>query len=572
MHQVLGHASHARSSSCPARDPGDVAQQAITPVPALGVLARFRPHDFSLQDFLDSRVEACRSKPFLVFHGQEWSYEKFAAHVTSCAKLLRARGVRVGDRVGVLSPNHPSTAVLLFALARLGAIMVPANPGYGVGEAAYVFEHAGICGLLSAPETLAVAEGAAERLSHRPWIILNEAAPASDQAVLDRELSLVNDGSPLPPGPVYADLTCAMIYTSGTTGDPKGVMHRQRSVVLTGESFVGRMNLQPDERLLCVLPMFHVNALFYSLCGAMACGGSLVLIRRFSASTFWQTAAETRATEVNLMAAAARILMLRPETEFDPNSTLRKAFVAPLTEELVQAFTERFGIRDIIECYGMTEIPGVIGNPFMGERRIGSMGLITPHPDPAIAQPEARVVDEDGREVGTGEVGELVVKTPTVMQGYYRAEDATRATFRDGWFLTGDLVWQDTDGYFHFKARRKDIIRRRGENISGAEIDRAVCAHPSVAEAASIGVPSPMGDQDILVAVVCREGCRLGAEEIAAWVAARLAPFKVPRYVAFVASLPQTATQRVEKYKLRDDAALLRGATALEAKRGEDGL
>ena len=224
-------------------------------------------------------------------------------------------------------------------------------------------------------------------------------------------------------------------------------------------------------------------------------------------------------------------------------------------------------MADLIECYGMTEIPGVIGNPYLGERRIGSMGLITPHPDPKIPRPQARVVDDAFRDVPAGETGQLIVKTPTLMQGYFRAPDITAAAFHDGWFLTGDLAWQDEDGYFYFEARRKDIIRRRGENIAGAEIDRIVCLHPSVAEAATIGVASEMGDEELLVAVVRREGRDVDAAEIAAWVGERLAPFKVPRYVAFVPALPQTATQRVEKYKLRGDPDLLRQAIDLARAR-----
>lgn len=540
-------------------------------IPPLDVLQRFRPHDFSLRDFLDSRVEANPSKPFLLFEGEEWSYAEFATDVDRCARFLAARKVGAGDRIGVLSPNHPSTAVLLFALAGLGAIMVPANPNYGPDEAAYVFGNSEVAGVLAAPATLAVTETAVSRLAAKPWILLNEGQAGSAHAVLHDELEALGKVSAPSGRSGRQDETCTLIYTSGTTGNPKGVMHRQSGMVLTGEGFVGRMNLQSDERLLCVLPMFHVNALFYSLCGAVACGGSTVLVRRFSASTFWQTAAETKATEVNLMAAAARILMLRPDGEFTPRSTLRKAFIAPLTADLVQSFNARFGVTDIIECYGMSEIPGVIGNPFLGERRVGSMGLITPHPDPAIPRPQARVVDGQYRDVTQGETGELAVKTPTIMQGYFRAPDATAAAFHDGWFLTGDVVWQDQDGYFYFKARHRDIIRRRGENISGAEIDAVMCSHPAVAEAAAIGVASSLGDEDILVAVVRREGRDLSAGEVAAWVAERLAPFKVPRYIAFVPSLPQTATQRIEKYKLRNDASLLIGATDLESAQRPSG-
>lgn len=529
----------------------------------LAVLRRFRAHDFSLADFLAARVEARGSDPFLLFEGRCWSYRDFSDHVARLAALMAARGVQHGDRVGVLSTNHPGTAALLFALARLGAIMVPANPDYGVAEAAYVFGHAGISGLVASPATLAVAESAIAGLAPRPWLMLNEPADAADHPVLDDALAGI-DASAVPPQQAEADATCLLIYTSGTTGFPKGVMHSQRNVVLTGEAFVGRMHLQPDERLLCVLPLFHVNALFYSLCGGVACGGSVALARRFSASRFWQLVAETGASEVNLMAAAARILMLRDRSEFIPGHRLRKAFIAPMTAEMAAHFTEIFGVRDLIECYGMTEIPGVIGNPFAGERRIGSMGRITPHPDPAIARPEARIVDDRFREVPHGTEGQLVVRTPTVMQGYWNAPDATEAAFHQGWFLTGDIVRQDADGYFHFIARAKDIIRRRGENVSGAELDRVIASHPEVAEAATIGVPSPMGDEDILAVIVPRPGCRPSAPEIAAFVRARLAPFKAPRFVTFVESLPQTATQRIEKYKLRRDAELLRGAVDLE--------
>ena len=274
-------------------------------LPPLDVLRRFRPHDFSLQDFLDSRVEETPSLPFLIFEDQTWSYADFAADVARYARLLAARGVGPGDRIGVLSTNHPSIALLLFALARLGAIMVPANPNYGVDEASYVFGHSEIGGLFASPATLAVAEAAASKLRATPWIILNEAAAGSSHPSLADELAALGASDVAPPSAGGEGLTCTIIYTSGTTGFPKGVMHRQRGVVLTAEAFVGRMNLQPDERLLCVLPMFHGNALFYSLCGAMACGGSLALARRFSASTFWEVAAATGATEVNLMAAAA---------------------------------------------------------------------------------------------------------------------------------------------------------------------------------------------------------------------------------------------------------------------------
>ena len=173
------------------------------------------------------------------------------------------------------------------------------------------------------------------------------------------------------------------------------------------------------------------------------------------------------------------------------------------------------------------------------------------------------MLDDDGRPAPDGAVGELAVRTPIVMKGYYRDPEATRAAFKDGWFLTGDLVRRDADGYYWFVARKKDIIRRRGENISGAELDRVMGEHPAVAEAAAIAVPSPLGEDDILAAIVLRPGMRATARELADWCRARLAAHKVPRYVAFLDELPHTPTHRVAKFKLKGDGTLLARAVDL---------
>ncbi len=534
--------------------------------PPLDVLAAYPRHDFTLGSLLASRLAREPGRDFLLFEGRRWSWRDFDAAVARASGWLLGRGVRPGERVGVIAPNHPAGVILLFALARLGAIMVPTNPDFGVDEAKYVFTHAGVSGVLCAPAAVAVAEAACADLATRPWFVLTEPGVPGFEAFEEAVA-----GAAPPPYAALPDVgpdsTCLIIYTSGTTGFPKGVMHSQRSAILAGEGFVGRLWLQPDERLLCVLPLFHINALFYSLLGAVAAGATLILERRFSASTFWRIAAESGATETNLIGAAGAILLKRDPAEFVPGHRLRKIATAPLTAEVVAGFRDRFGVPDLIETYGMSEIPGLLGNPFPGPRKLGSMGCISPHPDPTLPRPELRVVDDDGAELPAGEVGELVVRTPTIMQGYYRAPDLTAAAFRDGWFLTGDLCHRDADGFYFFFERKKDIIRRRGENISGAELDRVIGSHPAVLEAAALGVPSPMGEEDILVAVVRRPGAALDEAGVADWVRRHLAAVKVPRYVAFVDSLPRTPTQRVAKFRLREDKALRARAVDLEASR-----
>ncbi len=519
----------------------------------IDVITSYPSHRGSLRSLLASRASAVPKREFLLFEGRSITYADMERQVDRAASMYAARGVQPGDRVGVMSQNHPSTVITWLALARLGAIMTPVNPDYGVEEARYVLAHAQVSGMLSSPAALATVNAAIADISPAPWRMLNEAGDAGLPVFADE---LARAATEPPPEAGTPDSTCVFIYTSGTTGFPKGVMHTQRNVVLAGEGFVERMYLQPTDRLLCILPMFHINALFYSLAGALAAGATLIIVPKFSASSFWKTAAECGATEVNTIAAVSTILMSRPRSEFVPGHRLQKIYGAPFTAEVYRVFQQELGVPTLIEGYGMSEVPGVLNNPFLGPHKIGAMGKPSRHPDHGMAFAEMRVVDDAGRDVPDGTTGELAVRTPIVMQGYYRDPEQTTAAFREGWFLTGDLGYRDAEGYFWFVARKKDIIRKRGENISGAELDRVIGGHPGVLEAAAIPVPSELGEDEILVAVVARPGASPTAEEIAAWCRERLAPIKVPRYVAFVETLPKTPTHRVEKYKLRTDPTL----------------
>ena len=295
----------------------------------------------------------------------------------------------------------------------------------------------------------------------------------------------------------------------------------------------------------------------------MTMRASLALAAKFSASAFWHTATATGATQVNIIAAIGNILARRPRSEFDPRHRLRAVYGAPISPELERVFREEFHVPAVIEGYGMTEIPGAANNPFDGEKRPNSMGQAAVHPDPAVSFAELRLVDDAGRDVAEGEVGEIWAKTPILMQGYYKDPAQTAASIENGWFKTGDLARRDGDGYYYFVARKKDIIRRRGENISGAEIDRVVGDHPAVLLCDQIPGPSELGEDEILVAIVKKPGAKVSAQDIAAWCRERLAAIKVPRYVAFVESLPLTATQRVQKFQLRQDATLLQRAVDL---------
>jgi crotonobetaine/carnitine-CoA ligase len=531
--------------------------------PPLTVLQRYPAHDSTLGGLLASRARHNATRSVLCYDGREIGYAEFAWRIEAAARALAARGIGAGDRVGAMATNSADYVVLLFALARLGAILVPVNPEFGPQEAGYILQHAGVRAIAAVPSALGTAREAARPLEPAAWFFMlegeSEGVPRFGELIADAPaLALPNGPSP--------DATCLLLYTSGTTGFPKGVMHSQRSFVMAGEGFLARMWLQPADRLMCILPMFHINALFYSLAGTIAAGASLVLVPRFSASQFWKIAAATGATQVNIIAAVGNILARRPRSEFDPGHKLRVVYGAPITPDLERCFREEFGVPMLIEGYGMTEVPGACNNPFDGEKRPLSMGMAATHPDPRVKFAELRVVDDEGRDLPDGVEGELWVRTPILMQGYYKDPEQTAAAMHEGWFATGDLVRRDADGYYYFVARKKDIIRRRGENISGAEIDRVAGDHPGVVQCAAIPVPSELGEDEILLAVVRKPGAELSAQEIAHWCAQRLAPIKVPRYVAFVDSLPQTATHRVAKFKLRGDGSLIAHATDLSSR------
>jgi crotonobetaine/carnitine-CoA ligase len=462
-----------------------------------------------------------------------------------------------------MATNSDAYVLLLLALARLGAIAVPVNPELNATEAGCIFKHAEVAAIACMSTTLATARAASRELPISPWFILLDGR--AESAVVFEEL--LQPSSAAKRDNVGPDDTWLILYTSGTTGLPKGVMHSQRNFVLAGEAFVERMYLQPDDRLLLVLPLFHINAIFYSLGGALAAGASLLLVEKFSASRFWRMAEEGGATEVNIIGAVGNILTRRPRSEFMRGHRLQKIYGAGMSPETMDVFPREFGVPTLIEGYGLTEVPGVCNQPFTGPSKHGSIGCPARHPDRHRVFSEMRILDDDGNEAPARQTGEIAVRSPITMQGYYRDAQATAAAFREGWFLTGDLGYRDDDGYYFFVARKKDIIRCRGENVSGAEIDRVVCAHPKVLEAAAIAVPGELGDDEILVVAVPRPGQVLAPDEIADWCAAQLAPCKRPHFFIQAEALPHTPTHRVAKFKLKQDPTLRTRAIDLRSSR-----
>jgi crotonobetaine/carnitine-CoA ligase len=520
----------------------------------LEVLDGFPAHEATLPALLASRCRVVPQRELLAGEIRPWTYAGAQAASERIASELQALGVARGDRVACVSHNSDLVPLLFLALGRLGAVFVPVNPALTADEMAYILGHCEPRLVFAQDEEAQRVRGVAAGLPHAPLVLAASSLDGGAEAALLQGVPLPGAGDPL-----------VIIYTSGTTGFPKGVVHSHRNFVLAAEAFVERLHLQPGERLMAILPFFHINALFYSFGGALACGGTLVTTPRFSASRFWQVAARHGATQLNILAAVGNILAKRPRSEYDPAHRIRKIYGGPISAEMMEVFQHEFGVPELVEGFGMSEIPGAFNNPFDGVRKVGSIGLPARHPRLPGRFAEAKVVDDAGREVPDGTEGELLVRTPIAMVEYFRDPQQTADAFDDGWLRTGDLARRDADGYFYFIARKKDIIRRRGENIAGAELDRIIGEHPGVLEVAAIGVPAPLGDEDILAVVVPRTQPAPTPQSIIEWCTSRLAPMKLPRYIAFADSLPHTASQRVMKHALKKDASLLARAWDREA-------
>jgi len=515
----------------------------------LAVLTTYRLHDGTLHDTFASRCEVKGDAPFIIQDGRSLSWADFDKDYKKLAQALHQKGVRHGMRVAIMGRNDTAHVLTLFALAYLGAIMVPVNPDFGERETSYVLKHAEVCGVIGDTSALAAIESAFKHFEKTPWLVRLDAA-AEDEDTLTGLIA--SSCAPQHPPFGQASDTCIIIYTSGTTGFPKGVMHSQFNLVTAGEANVERLHLQPDDRVLIILPFFHVNAVFYSLSGVLASGACMILVPRFSASTFWHIAADQGATVVNVIEAIGSILCARDRSEYRPDHQLRVAY--GVRKGAAPIFREAFGIHKLFSGFGMTEIPGVTCNPWEGPDKPGSMGLPGKHPDPSRPWANCRVVDDDGKDVPVGVAGELWVKTPIVMQGYFRDPEQTQQAFQDGWLKTGDLVKVDEDGYYYHLSRKKDIIRRRGENIAAAELEMVIAELPGIYQVAAIAVPAELGEDDILIAAVKKPGEPLSEQDVIEWCRKRLTAVKVPRFVSFLEELPLTPTHKILKTALRADS------------------
>jgi crotonobetaine/carnitine-CoA ligase len=493
----------------------------------------------TIPDLLEWRAaRAAPAASWLRFEDDTWTLHDVLAEVDRFAVGLAERGVVQGDCVAILLGNRPETIFAWFATNRLGAIAMPLNPAYKASELGAVLR-------LAAPRVFVVSDdlrGAFIEEASRESPMTNVVAPA--------ELSQA--GSNAPRAPISPDDVAVLLATSGTTGAPKAVMQTHRTYALTAEAFPWWLGLTEADRLLSTLPLFHINAQAYSVMGALGCGAGLALCPRFSASRFWDDVRRHGATEVNAVGAMIHILGASDPRPSDREHTLRLCYSAlALPEAKHRAFEERFGVKMMVG-YGLSETTfGTVWPRGAEPPPYGTIGVLRQHPRFGTIN-RGRVVREDGTEAIDGETGELWLSNPAMMRGYLLDPDATRATFESHWFRTGDLVTREASGQFTFVSRKKDVLRRRGENVAAGEIEAALLAHGTLLEAAVIGVPSSLGEDDIVAFVVPKERVAVDPEVLRAFVRERLADYKVPSRIHVRETLPRTATERIAKHLLSE--------------------
>lgn len=502
--------------------------------------------------FLSEAAQADPDKPFLYFRDTQFSYAQFVAHVDRSARAFQDLKLGKGDKVCLLLPNGPEFLFAWFGLAQIGAITVFANTALKEPEIRYILHHSESKAIVTASRFLGLALNSNDDSSMAlPPICADSPAPTGTLSFEE----MLRAASPTFHAPeLRCDDLATFIYTSGTTGMPKAVMQTHQTYVLTGQSIPVWLGLNSGDRLFTCLPLFHINAQAYSVMGSIGARASLVLGEKFSASNFWNWVKASRATECNLIGAMPLMLLKEPPSRADRDHSVRVVYTAPALSKMEHLqFEERFGVV-LVAGYGMSECTfGTINSIDPSIRRLESNGLPRFHPDPRFGN-EFRLIDDSGQEVPAGETGEIVMKNATLMKGYYKDPEATGATLRNGWLHTGDLAYQDNAGFVFFAGRKKDMIRLKGENVSAYEVERVINEFPGVLESAVVGLPSQLGDERIVAAVLRKPGSEgLSADDILGWCKTKLADFKIPSLVEFRDTLPKTPTQKIAKQILREE-------------------
>jgi len=502
-----------------------------------------------LAELLVQRAQEDPSRVFLRTGEGAYTYADMARRSRRLANGLALLGVRSASSVALFMTNCVDEVALFFAIAELGAVAIPLNTALRGSSLSHTLRLTR-CPIVIADDSLAgELDAVLDDLSDLHEIIVRGDSFKHDPARRGLRYSsfdaLASDHVH-DPMPEADDLDAAMmLFTSGTTGPSKACVLSHRYLQRQGQLHVKYLGITGADVLYTPFPLFHIDAVTLTLVAALTIGATAAIGTRFSASRFWEEVVDFDATIFNFMGATLTILWKQSPSPLERQHRVRLAWGVPMPE-WHREWRERFGFR-LYEVYGLTDAGVPVYEPLAGERRPGSCGRVIDEFDVAIG-------GDDGDLLSVGDVGEILIRpreAGTVMSEYFAMPVETLEAFRGLWFHTGDLGRLDEDGYLYFLGRKKDSIRRRGENISAFEVEQIVVSHPAVFEVAAIGVPSELTEEDVKVYVVVRPGQELSAPELLAYCEERAASYMVPRYIEFLPELPKTPTLKVEKFRLR---------------------
>jgi fatty-acyl-CoA synthase len=507
-------------------------------------------------DFKRRAVKNFGDKIGVVDGPRRFTYREFGERADRLAGALRALDALPGSRVGFVCYNTHHLLEAYYGVVQAGCVLTPINIRLSTEEIAYVLDHAGVSVLFYHRDFQELVDAVRPRLrSLRRAVIIEGEDPEADQYE-----QLLARAAP-DPGPdilqIDENAVCELFYTSGTTGRPKGVALTHRTLALHALSFAVTLRMSDADRILHIVPLFHVNGWGtpHTLTGV---GGTHVMLRKVAAADILRLIERERITILLGVPTIYTLLVNEPTIGRFDLTSLRQAVTggAPASPALIRAMEEKLGCLCVVG-YGLTETAPLVakalpkahlgGSPDDDLRRRASTGF-------EVIGAHLRVVDAQGRDVPPdgATVGEIVVRGNMVMEGYYRDPEATAAVMRDGWFHTGDMAVVDGDGYFTIVDRKKDIIISGGENISSVEIEKVLAAHPAVFECTVIAVPDERWGETPKALVVVKPGQQTTAEELLAHCRRHLAGFKVPSSLEFRESLPKTGTGKIMKHELRE--------------------
>lgn len=508
----------------------------------------------TLGTLFEERVELYGTKIFLIFENnngdiEHYTYDEVNRWVNKLAHGLIKLGVLSGDKVVVHLANSPEFIVSWFALSKLGAIMVPTNI-YSVGEELeYIINFSDAKYII----TDIIFQNMFNNIIGNCRNISNIILCKTDDKPKGRFLSMnevLDDDVSNPQADVRPSDVNEMLFTSGTTSRPKGALLTHEGIVYQGFATGFQLWLSPNDRMMITLPLFHVNGQLLTLVPTMTFGGTIVLIEEYSASKFMNQLRTHKVTFTCIVPTILRGLLKQPPQNNDSDHSLRSCFYAlPTSHEEWSEFENRFNFQ-LMDGYGLTEAYALAtANPYWGLRKRHCVGF------PSIGL-EIKLVDSDGMTITKpGEPGEILIKGKPIFKGYYKNHEETgKAIDCDGWLHTGDIGYKDSEGYYYFYDRKKDIIKRSGENISASEVERVLNDHPNIIESAVVSVPDKYRDEAVFAFVVVSTDTNITTDEIKAFCKQKLAAFKVPQYISIINKFEKTSVGKIKKPLYKTEA------------------